>query len=810
MHRASLSFAVAALVLGVLTSAAFAQEELPPTELAAEQAEAELAALMPDAASFDGGELVATAQGKPQWRLKVMAVFPDQKKTNSTALVGPWIKGRYIYYCVKNHLYRTHLLTGQVNARALLPGRCLDLQGPADALKLSLKGGEGRWEWEQTIELNEATFDASHVELGDHMGRVMLRSQGSAQSRGINPLQREEPEAWADYLKRVFSPPDPKLKADLQEHLQWLQEQAQRDPTNPWLLYERGLIETYLGQPQQAAKSFEALLKWDGMHKEELLAMVHQLDEIDASLGQRAFEIGLKSLLERGYDPDLSSSLINLMILYGKPNASTKLDELIKDDAGYELLTRRADRLAMLAPKVEGVVYFWSGMRRAAAARGDAAREAQYAKLEQEARPYRLFGVGGDAVTFTGDWMNLYIAAVLSLLMLFIIKTLRTFSASYRAKQGQVNAALKFNLLTRWSYPELVGTIFVVPLIIYFGQKAAQGVMIVGIMAGAPVQVVSSDLGNPTALKYIQEIKSDLPEVKYIQAISYQHAGQDDKAQALYEQVGNAASFNNLGVIRFKQGKVEEAKALFEKAASLSPNALEPAHNLGRELPQSDSIRAQRIKRFKLDGKLLVPPTPKQWERFWKARITLSDEDPSSLRALPGLLNLVSNTSQELPVILQLLMGSSSSLLGLLIFGIAVILLIFGLAAMVTPRSHVELKAPKYGQLGWALGLIVPGASKQYHVLGPFVCILFITSVLCAMTMSNTDGVFTNMLDAIAVPSFSRYFGLSSPYEPEQTFFHTLGRWWWALLVAHFAFIVVMERLRPDDAGPLAKRFGAK
>lgn len=808
MHRASLFLVVAALVLCALISTAVAQEEASPPEQAAERAAevpanlaAPTAALMPDAVSFDGVTLVATAQGEPLWRLNVMAVYPTQDMSNLTDLVGPWLKGSYVYYCVESNLYRAHLSTGQVNARAMLPGQCVELQGQGDALKLSLKGGDGRGAWEESIEVNEATFDASRIKFGEGIRFTFLRRQALASTRGVMLPRRNEGEPWAAYLKRAYTPLDPTLKQKLHANLQWLQEQARRDPTNPWLLYERGLMETYLGAPDQAAKSFEALLTWDGLHKEELLAMVHQLDEIDVTLGQRAFEIGLKSMLERGYDPDFSSSLVSLMVFYGRPHQLAKLDELVKDDARYEALNRQADRLAMLAPKVEGIVYFWSAMRRAAAARGDAAREAQYAKLEQDSTPYRYFGVGGQAIEFTGDWINLYIAAMLSLLMLFIIKMLRTFSARYRAKDGeQVSAALKFNPLTRWSYPELVGTIFVVPLIMYFGQKAAQGVMIMGIIAGAPVEVVSSDLGSPTALKYIQALKSELPAVKYIQAVSYQQAGQYEQAQALYEQVGNAASVNNLGVIRFNQGKLDEANALFEQAAGLSSSAIEPAHNLGRELPHQDSSRARRIERFKLKGKLLVPPTPKQWERFWKARIGLSDEDPSSLNALPRLWQLVAGTS----------VNDGFSLVGILGGLVSLIMLVLGIAAMVTPRGESVLEAPKYGQLGWLLGLLIPGASKQYHVLGPFVCILFNTSVLCAVMLSNTQGAFTSILDSIAVPSFSRYFGLSAPYEHAQTFFHILGQWWWVLLIAHFIFIGVIEWVRPDDSGLVAKLRRAK
>lgn len=799
MHRASLFLVVAALVLGALTSVAAAQGDAVPAEPVAVERQPFLAqespARLPDSVQFKGGQLIASVQETPLWTLTVMASPANEKNPDFTALAGPWVQGRYVYYCLANNLYRTHLSVGTVNARAVMPGQCVELTHEGEALKLSLKGGQGRWTWTKTIEVNDATFEATRVELSDHMGRMALRRQASASAHGVKLPSREDQERWDAYLKRAYSPLKPEIKDAIEGHISWLKAQHERDPTNPWLLYERGLMETYLGAPDQAAKSFEALLHWDGQHKEELLAMVLQLDEIDVELGQRAFELGLRSMLERGYDPDFSSSLVALMIFYGRPHQLAKLDEVVSDDALYMSLSRHADRLALVAPKVEGIVYFWSAMHRAATARKDAAGAARYAKLEQDAQAYRYFGVGGQAIEFTGDWINLYIAAVLSLLMLFVIKMLRTFSARYRAKDGEVSAALKFNLLTRWSYPELVGTIFVVPLIMYFGQKAAQGVMIMGIIASAPVEVVSSDMGSPTALKYIQELKSELPDVKYIQAVSYQQAGQYDQAQALYEQVGNAASVNNLGVIRFNQGKPDEATALFEQAAGLSSSAIEPAHNLGRELPHKDSSRARRIERFKLKGKLLMPPTPKQWERFWKARIALSDEDPSSVNALPRLWALVAGSSAS----------DGFSVVGILGGLVSLILLVLGIAAMVTPRGESVLEAPKYGQLGWLLGVIIPGTSKQYHVLGPFVCILFNTSVLCAIMLSNTKGAFTSILDSIAVPSFSRYFGLSAPYEHAQTFFHTLGHWWWVLLLAHFIFIGVMEWLRPDDSGLVAK-----
>ena len=71
--------------------------------------------------------------------------------------------------------------------------------------------------------------------------------------------------------------------------------------------------------------------------------------------------------------------------------------------------------------------------------------------------------------------------------------------------------------------------------------------------------------------------------------------------------------------------------------------------------------------------------------------------------------------------------------------------------------------------------------------------------------LSNSQGMATNVLMAIAIPSFHKYFGISEYYHgADEAFWRQLASYWWVLLVANLVFVGAMEKLRPDPNGPFA------
>lgn len=763
--------------------------------------------VMPDKATLEGGVARAFAGERELWSATLIA--PPYVQGLKT--VGPTLLGAYAFACVRNQLYRLSATTGHVSGRAAMPGDCDSFEVSQGTLIVKVKAPNqlSTKAWTSQLTADDALFDAPPLELNYPMGRMMVRRLASLSSHIKDLPERQDGERRQDFIKRAFSSPPAPLAAQLQEMVGWLEVQEQRDPTNPWYRFERAQALSYLGQPERAKPLYESLAQWSGQGKDELMAMVIALDEIDADLAQRVFELSLRDMMQRGYNPELGVSLISLVVIYGRWPQQVSVEALIEDSALYATLTRHADRLAMYSPRGEAIYYFWQAMADAATARKEPARAKRYAALADKSFDYRILGFADKIVGDVGNQLNLFLGTLWAILLLVVLKLLRTFSARY---DRTASPLLRFNPLTRWSYMEVVGLLCLVPLLMFTGQRVAQGVKIVGLAAGAPYELFSGDLGHPAAAAYINEVDATVQapgytsrawlladyNIYFVQAFSAQQAGDLERAATLYEKIGRPWSINNLGVIRAAQGRPDEAKALWEKALNLDPNLLEAAHNLGQTL-EPTSVKAERLSRYAQGLKVNVAPNSSHWASIWLARALMSGVAAASSFEGMGALQQLFAVAGDEPGMATMTLPNALSIA--LIFA----LLGFGLLALATPRRDHKPSAPKLGWPAWALSLLLPGASKQYGVFGPIVTVIFITAAICAETMGSSGGQFTSVLDAIAVPSYGRIFGVISSGATPDTPFHLLGKALWLIFGAHIVFIALMEWRSPDDAGLVAR-----
>jgi len=78
-----------------------------------------------------------------------------------------------------------------------------------------------------------------------------------------------------------------------------------------------------------------------------------------------------------------------------------------------------------------------------------------------------------------------------------------------------------------------------------------------------------------------------------------------------------------------------------------------------------------------------------------------------------------------------------------------------------------------------------------------------------AAIMSGSGGQASNLLDAVARPAFDRYYGLTAAvHDPTRALLDSLASWTWVAILfgAHLVYLVAMEKLRPDPAGPFGRR----
>lgn len=132
---------------------------------------------------------------------------------------------------------------------------------------------------------------------------------------------------------------------------------------------------------------------------------------------------------------------------------------------------------------------------------------------------------------------------------------------------------------------------------------------------------------------------------------------------------------------------------------------------------------------------------------------------------------------------------------------VSVVLLIL-LLALLGPYRGETWPAPAR-PAAYTAALFVPGAPRAYGVLSYVVGGAVVTTILAVVMLSASDGMATNVLDAIAVPDVSRFYGATGKVTPDRRvlFFYGPGV---VAVAAHLVYVGFFARRSEDPARGLA------
>ena len=673
--------------------------------------------------------------------------------------------GQTLAYCSRGQLFVSNI-QGRVLWRAALPGRCSALSHDGDNFKLTIESIDPP-EWSEV-----RSFSASRRLPPFSLGGNTLAALAPRQlaTSLLQDLDREQ-----DKQK----PREESEQATHQRHVKQLSDWAARDKTNPWYHAERARLLALLGEQDAAERAHQATLEVEPPYHYELVALAAKLDEISPELGDKAFDMGMESMLAHGYEPELNTSLIGVVIWLPSPEQRKDRSREAITAQDFELLARHGARLARFAPRAEASAYFYEAMRLAAS------QHNQDPKVWEERRdaaaPFLIFGGPSHEAREVGTWLNIMMACGLAFWLLFGTKLARTLLDKL---PEDTPAHVRFNPLSRWDRGELVGMLGLLLVSIYAAKRAALGVAIIGVIAAAPVGLITGDLSGPTPKHYVDP--DDGPASTFMAALAAQKRGELDEAAKLYDKLPtqDPHTLNNLGVIALERDDAAKAKQLFEQARSKDASLTAANHNLDVIATKESTART-------------AAPSAQHWEDFWREKTVGSTEQ--SIFTLFETSSLIDNIAVDES-------ENTAWLVPTMIFYLVV--LAAGVLGVFARKEPIE--PHRFGVLGWALGSIVPGASRQYSLLGPLVTIAFLTSLIMAYMLSNSDGMATNILDAIAIPAYSRYFGAGEMTLGDRGALDLIPRsfaaLWWVFLIGNLVFVAIAEFMRPDPHNPIFKR----
>lgn len=754
------------LVIGALWCCPLVATAQPPTDAPpTDNAPMPIAPTTPTwdgvTARVDGPLITATsAHGLETWTLPAS---PNAAPKDGEILLAQ--HGETLAYCSRSQLFVAHI-QGYVLWRAPLPGQCAALSHDGESFSLTTQNID-KPEWSETRSFSSTARLPAFSLGGNAAAALTPKLLATSLLQNIDEEQekarpREEPQ-----------------QATQQRHIEQLSDWATRDHTNPWYHAERARLLALLGERDAAERAYQATFEVDPAYQYELVGLAAKLDELSPELGERAFEVGLASMITHGYEPELNTSLIGVVIWL--PSPEQRKDRSLEDitAADFEVLARHGDRLAKFAPRAEASAYFYEAMR-LAAPRYNKAPEV-WEERRDNASPFLIFGGPSHEAREAGTWINVLMACGLAFWLLFGTKLARTF---FDKLPEDTAAHVRFNPLSRWDRGELVGMLGLLILSLYAAKRAALGVAIIGVVAAAPAGLVTGDLSGPAPKHYIDP--NDGPASTFMAALAAQKRGELDEATELYDKLPEQSpgTLNNLGVIALERDDAAKAKQLFEQAKSKDASLTATRHNLDVLATRSSTPRT-------------AAPSAEQWEDFWREKTVGSTEQSIfTLFETSSLIDHITVDESE----------NTAWIVPTMIFYMVVLLA--GAVGLFARREAAEHH--KLGALGWALGSLVPGASRQYNALGPLVTSAFLTSLIMAYMLSNSSGMATNILDAIAIPAFSRYFGAGEMNMNARGALDLLPRsfanLWWVLLVGNLVIVTIAEVVRPDPHNPLIKK----
>ncbi len=533
---------------------------------------------------------------------------------------------------------------------------------------------------------------------------------------------------------------------------------AAADPTNPWL---PALTANLLARAYRTDEARAALTSIGEVPPElapQLLLLHAEITgpwaaeyrpELDAIR-----DAGVRGLLRAGYAPSMARSTAIVPLFAGTvPDV---------DDLDLNAVVARAELIWDIAPWAEGAAFHYRAVAAALERDGQTAMAPQWRQRAEQALPRARRDQMSAAALETGEWLNAAKMLSLALLLAFGVRYLRYAVPTW---QSDVPAWRRLTVASMTRL-ELVGLLVLLAGAWHAWDRANADRDVLLAILDAPAPVLAGNPGAPEAAAWWAQAADD-PDGRYLYAWSLAAGHQYDEASALFEQLGDAASTNNLGVIAAARGDALRGRMLFERALDADPALPRPSWNLGQpvEAPELDPFA-----RWTSGQLVLAAPDDARLEAAWAAMARARSSASGPVAAQWGLLAI-----------------------GMLC-----------LIGLVLPRPPVdEQHRSPVSELGWGLGWLVPGSARQFGPIGPPLLGAFVVSLSIFITVQTSQGAYTNPADAVLVPDARALYGIYARTAlPQDLVWARLGNVWIGLFMLNLIVVAVAERFIPDPVGP--------
>ncbi len=692
---------------------------------------------------MEKGIIRATDQGKILWENR----HDRLNRVELAYKTKPVQSGLSLYYCIGSYLYEVSPTTGIVQKRIVLPGFCNRMEKTDQGILIEVCSFQKEFTWKKQYAITPQEHNISFY-LTAYLSQAMMdKNDAKAVS---DEILKNAPKAESNilYLEKAISS---------------LEEYSKRDPSNLWYIMQQGMHLWELGKKTEAFAKFQQTLQSPSSYHLSLLSMVHTLDTYQMTLGNEAFEKAARFLIAQGYEPELMNALISMMILYGRPLGDRKDGE---KDISY--LNQLGQRIWDISPYAEASCYMYHALAIANKKSGDMEKAKLWEKRREEATPYRIFGGANLPAEKTGHFISLLCAISTAIFFLIFIKALRI------PKNPKKPFANIF-FFRFWSKGELIGFLLLIVAEIFSFYSILIGLSAISYTVSMPLSCLNGFLHHPDAMEYFQRAANSESK-DFINAFSLQKLHQEQAADEIYQKFDSAQAWNNRGVIAYNRCDREAARLLFQKALQKDPSFTIAAFNLGENV---SCPRIERMIKYGAKAPLLAIPTKEQWS-------DMASGTPPQF-SLKQLFSLLSHVGDENRIDTGFVLICYFSLFFIFILSIGAFVALF-----LPEKEAPAIKNRFLYYFRKTFEVIFPGSSREWNFAGPFVLTCFFFSLIVLYMLYQTNGLSTNILDALAIPNVQNIYGISEIFlSPLSQFVIKANHLWWILLLLNILMLYI-------------------
>lgn len=650
----------------------------------------------------------------------------------------PIVLNKFVYYAIGQYIYWADKNTGKVQDYIAIPGYCADLFIKNNQVYATIKSIYEPYQWTKEIVVAPENYyhgfgfsvDSINMHKKDALyalQSILMKKDKEEQNLENNAPEEENadqynndydyeyadteeyenllPKTDADYKK-------PELQPYLKEAIPLLEKEEEWDSTNLWFKMLRCLYSFYIGEKEQCNQIFESIMAVDSNHQLEILQFISMLDTISLEYGNRAFHKVMKYLMQHGYEPE-NTSILYWLIYIGRPFHTVSDDNL-------DYANTIGNRLWDFAPFAMNPPYLYHELMLC----NEKANRPELAKLwqERQKRAEVYWYSGYPSKTFFRSDLSFYIflASILSMLFYLFIKKIYYIIPYFK----NLRTSWKhWNILALWKKSELIGLILLLIVCFVSYQFCLDGLRLQQSVFDVPASCFNGFPASPDNLYYLTKHFKTIDE-KFIQAFLLQCENKLDQSKSLYHHINSAESWNNIGVIEYKQGNLEQAHEYFTRAADYG--SIIAKYNLDESISND---RIERLKKYNVSKPYTEFPTAEMWEQ---KIFTNSKEVNLNATYIQSFARIIYDRNQSLFSFKKCL-----AYLYFLVFGCA-ILALFSRRPSIEPPIVIE-------RFHTVMSLAIPGISPIYSFLGGIVlllCFFSLQLIAFANLAPNQSGIF--------------------------------------------------------------------